>query len=128
MIINAKIRWAVCIIYTALIVTASLMSAQTFKDVPRPIPHMDKIVHVLIYGLYALIIVWTFGTSKIRSWKPLLLILIYCSLFGVMMEFLQEILKPGDRSKSIADMISNSSGATIAIFSIILSHKTGKKK
>jgi VanZ family protein len=72
------------------------------------IPHLDKLVHLTCYLVYA------FSLQQILKRKYRIGILIYCILFGVVVEFLQE--QTGYRSFEYADMLANSLGALLGIF------------
>ena len=77
------------IIYTLLIAVASVSPT---SDLPRiDFPFLDKIIHVLIYTIMALL--WLmYGVTKrngAMSLKTILLILFFCFLYGIIIEVIQ---------------------------------------
>lgn len=105
-------RWAAAFACTALIAWGSLTPSDTFDTVPYLFEHEDKVVHAVMYGVYLLVLAWPVwrGAGTRRIWG----IAAYCVAFGALMEALQPVVQPGDRTFSPADMAANAGGAVTA--------------
>jgi VanZ family protein len=99
--------WVISILYTVAITIASLTS--NTKGLPS-FTGSDKLAHFFAYGLYVLLISWVL---QVRT-RPLLCITaiaVFCSFYGILMEFCQKLLAPASRSFSVGDMVANIAGA-----------------
>lgn len=99
--------------YIALIALLSLLPAKTFEDIPTPFDSIDKVVHVLMYGLMAFILCWTFHPEQTKSDRRLVGIFLFCAMFGLLMEILQGIFPQLNRAFSWSDEAANITGATV---------------
>mgnify|MGYP001559667290 CR=1 FL=1 len=106
---NPWVRWTLCCVYTGLVTVLSLLPSGALDKVSVPIPGIDKVAHFAMYAVYALLLAWTARAPGHRGrW---ILIILYCTTYGLLMECLQPLLNPGDRQFSIADMGANALGA-----------------
>lgn len=86
-------------------------------DLELPLfPGADKIVHALMFGFLAFVVL--LETMKHNHWKMLSLVTIGvagigCGVFGIGIEFLQRAMGLG-RSLEILDMLADSAGAITA--------------
>ncbi len=119
-----KQRWTLWVIYTLLIAVASLAPSSSFKDSPSFL-HADKIIHFLMYGADAALMLWALSTKLRNITTRLILAIAFCSAYGILMEILQATLQPNDRTFSIGDIAANITGAT-CLSLIIISRKTTK--
>jgi VanZ family protein len=111
-------RWIVWGTYTLLIAVASLAPSSSFKEAPS-FSHADKIVHFLMYGLNAMLLLWAL-TPKLKNIAlRLITTILFCSAYGILMEILQETLLPNDRTFSFWDIAANITGATCMSLIII---------
>lgn len=113
------LRWIMFIAYLLLIVYASLTPPD---NIPKLInlPHLDKVVHFMMYFGFCLLILWSMDPGKIIKHKPQkrtkkrLLIypfgLFIAICWGILMEYFQKSMHLG-RSYSELDMIANITGA-----------------
>jgi len=72
------------------------------------IPHLDKGLHALAYGVLATVTAFAFPRMR------LIFVFVWMSLFGVAMEIAQAFVGSG-RKASIADSIANSVGVLCVI-------------
>jgi len=107
--ISTNKRWTLWAVYTLLIAVASLAPSSTFKDTPSFL-HADKIIHFIMYGIEAVLLLWAL-TPKLKNVATrLILTILFCSAYGILMEILQATLS--DRTSSIGDIVANIAGAT----------------
>lgn len=102
------------IIIALIILYLSLASSDTLDKVPiLNIPHLDKIVHFLMYfSLMSVILVE--NRKSLKGIKQLLIIALIPFFYGILMEVLQEIFTIS-RSGSFFDIISDSAGVLISL-------------
>lgn len=101
--------------YLVMIVVLSLLSVDTFEDIPSFFEHMDKVVHFLMYGVLSAVLCWTFSRKNYKPVVYFALVVLFCVSYGVIMEILQGIFKELERSFSWADVTANVLGAIIFI-------------
>ncbi len=79
------------------------------------IPNFDKIVHAGLFG--AMVFWWTLPFAKrvLPSSSKLIWIAVYCSLFGIAMEFVQKYFTT-DRAFDYTDMLADTIGAFLSYF------------
>jgi VanZ family protein len=76
------------------------------------IPGIDKIAHMLAYGLLALTVLWFLGSAGPSGFlNPALKTVLFCLLFGVSDEFHQSFI-PG-RWVSVFDLLADLTGAML---------------
>lgn len=101
-------------LYTAIITAVSLAPSSTFESLPA-IPYADKIVHFFMYGIYAVLLVWTVRDqlfwARMPRYMTMLYVVLFCGLYGIAMEFLQHFFQPDERVFSLGDMAANFAGA-----------------
>jgi VanZ family protein len=113
------------ILVALIIMYLSLASSQTFENVPLPkIPHIDKIVHFLMYfGLMSTII---FENRKtLKTTRNLFLISLIPLFYGILMEILQGVFT-ATRFASFFDVVFDAAGIYVCIL-LWLWVKTFKK-
>ncbi len=103
-------RWIVWAISTLLIMAVSLMPSSTFRGAPT-FPHADKLVHFLMYGVHAALLLWALDLQHNNVAMSLIRAIFYCAAYGIFMECLQATLLPNDRLFSVGDIIANIAGA-----------------
>ncbi len=91
--------------YSVFIVWASLRPAGT----GGAIPHLDKVLHLIVYALLALAI--SLAWPKISKLK----VFWGCAAFGGLMEFGQALFGIG-RTASFFDGLANSLGAALGVY------------
>ena len=106
-------NWLAVAIYTGVIAWMSMSST-----LPSMTPHFfegeDKLAHVGMYGLHAILLVRAIRMHTrptAAGWSAFLL----SSLYGVAMEFAQDAWSAGTRAFSTGDMLANAIGAAAGI-------------
>jgi VanZ family protein len=94
------------IVWSVIVLILTLIPGEKLPDVP--IFGIDKVVHFFIFGL--LMILTAFGLYKISRQansiqNPILISLLYSTLFGIMIEVIQPYVP--NRSFSVYDIIAN---------------------
>ncbi|MDR1341152.1 MAG: VanZ family protein [Prevotellaceae bacterium] len=109
-----KYHWR-AILWIILIAFACLMPGDTIPNTSffSRIPYFDKIVHFMMYFIFALFLMSGFSRQYGKtSAKAYIFSFILAFLFGVMIEFIQE--KVG-RSYDVYDMIANTLGVIVSL-------------
>lgn len=76
------------------------------------IPGIDKIAHMLAYGLLALTVLWFLGSTDPSDFlNPALKTVLFCLIYGMSDEFHQSFI-PG-RWVSVFDLLADLIGATL---------------
>jgi VanZ family protein len=103
-------------IFVALIILyLSLANSQTFDKVPLiKIPHLDKVVHFLMYFSLMSVIIME-NRNYLKRTGSLLLLAAIPLLYGILMEILQ--LLTSTRSGNIYDAFADGAGI---VFSLLL--------
>ena len=112
--VRARQRWYLCGIYTLLIVALQLISTHRLAPLVPPIPHLDKVAHFGMYGIYAVLLLWAAEAGRGRrglTWALATNLALYCTVFGMGMEVAQATLTRASRAFSVADMVANALGA-----------------
>ena len=112
------LRKTIWVAYTGLIAFLSLSPSRTFEGLPT-FSYEDLLVHFLIYAVYALLFMWAWrpDTKKHPLMTPA--VIAGCASFGIIMEILQPIVQPGDRTFAISDIIAYTAGATAVVWLFI---------
>lgn len=87
-------------------------SPKWFKNVP-----VDKIVHLILFGSLAMSFFFYFEQSAVKSLKSTsakALVLIFCILYGIGMEYYQKYYVPS-RGFEVSDMLADAIGAMLAL-------------
>lgn len=109
------VRRLVCAAYAILIAALSLAPGKSFSFITPLFPHEDKVVHVLMYALLALFMLWAAAPVPGReTLRWLIFSVALCFAYGALLEVAQELVRPNDRQFSIGDMIANTLGAVLA--------------
>lgn len=99
-----------------LLAILSLMPAGQGNLLLFGIPHIDKIAHFGMYGVWTFLVfrAWS-GTSYIPFMKLIWLTFLLGTLTGVLLEYGQYVTTVG-RSFEIADMIANAVGSFAGVW------------
>lgn len=107
------------LLFGAFILIISLIP---FQSVPGRslfnFPHMDKIVHFVLYGMFSFVILFESLWKQTFTKKTYFYAVLVCLIFGGIIEFLQ-ILEP-DRSGEWYDLLANFLGSVAAILPFVL--------
>ena len=78
-----------------------------------PLPEIDKLAHMTVYGVLAATVLFAFGEQRRREHarRVLLLTLLFCLLYGISDEYHQSFV-PG-RSVSAYDVLADCCGAAM---------------
>jgi VanZ family protein len=98
--------------------------AKWFGDFP-----MDKLVHIALFGSLAFSFLVHFEKTKIhalQSVRAKALVLLFCVLYGIGMEFYQKYFVPS-RGFEVSDMLADAVGALLALPFFYWSHQFQKK-
>jgi VanZ family protein len=100
------------LIWASIILILTLMPGNYIPEPPFQLLSIDKVVHLLIFGIQSFLSLAGFYRStgeRSPHLLNILIIVITCCLYGAAIEFIQEYV-PG-RSRSAGDMIANTAGA-----------------
>lgn len=102
------------VLVALVILYLSLADSKSFDKVPfLNIPHLDKIIHFLMYfGLMSVIVFEHRKSINVRT--KLFLIALIPFFYGILMEILQLVIT-ASRSGSIYDVLANSTGILVSI-------------
>ncbi len=104
-------RWCICFCYAVFIGYLSLLPKEAVTGVSGYVPHLDKMVHFVLYGVFAGLLAWAWQISS-WAWKRVGVAAIAGpTVYGFLMEVLQLIWVAHDRSFSAADIAANTVGA-----------------
>ncbi|MGR5145017.1 VanZ family protein [Photobacterium alginatilyticum] len=113
--------WLTLVCYSLFITYVSLMSGHGEGDFTElkqyKIPHLDKLLHVAAYWLYALLALLASRDIHRRwlvGWMLLLLI-----LHGTVLEYLQITLAVG-REASLPDIVANTTGIVLGYVTMLI--------
>jgi VanZ family protein len=103
----------------AVLFTIAIVALSVWPRPPEPpmafrFPHLDKVVHFLMYAVYAVVLAWTFRAG-IRTWRIGVALLVYCTMFGVLMELIQATMPVLERTLSGMDMAANVAGSAAGV-------------
>ena len=91
------------------------LSSQPGTDIPPPFPHMDKLLHALVFGILGALVLGamrpgTHGYSRAQVWTALLI----AGIYGVLDEIHQHFV-PG-RTPDVFDVLADITGAALGIW------------
>ncbi len=90
------------------------LSNQSGDSFPKPsIPFADKIVHLVLYGTFGLLVARAWGFGRPISWKIAALCLLTVIAYGATDEFHQRFIP--ERSCDIRDWFADLTGAVLGI-------------
>lgn len=121
---RSPLLWLALACYCLFITYVSLMPGQEEGDLTDlkqyKIPHLDKLLHIAAYWLYALLALLATAKVSQKRWliSSLLLLLI---LHGVALEYLQITLTL-NREASLPDIIANTAGVLLGYFTMLVYH------
>ena len=99
------ISWNVLILVFCLINLSNINEVQKIR-----IPNLDKVVHFIFYTTSSFLWSWALLNKKASTFKLNLTLIVFgLILFGLMVEFLQDIL-PTQRSFEWLDVLCNTLG------------------
>lgn len=101
----------VAIIWNVVILVMCLINLSNINEAKKiNIPNLDKIVHFMFYTTSAFLWCWALLNKKAKTHTlNLTLIVLGLVLFGLLIEFLQDIL-PTQRSFEWLDVLCNTAG------------------
>jgi VanZ family protein len=104
----------ITIVFILLSIPGSSFHAQSkwFGNFP-----IDKLIHVILFGSLALSLFIYFEKSRhsyLRTVRTKALVLIFCILYGIGMEFYQKYFVPS-RGFEVSDMLADAIGALLAV-------------
>ena len=103
-------------IVVAVILYATLNSDPMGADQLPAIPHIDKLIHAVMFGgLFSAIAFDRYRAGLSIGTKPLLVIAIICAGAGALDEFGQEAMHNG-RSADIVELVADCTGIAVAYF------------
>ncbi|MHC4202513.1 MAG: VanZ family protein [Planctomycetota bacterium] len=102
-----KLRWAIVILWAALVVGLSVLPGGSIEG-PK-VPFADKVAHFVMYCIMAALVHRAAGGDTLRR---AVLVAVACGALGGMLEIVQEFV-PG-RGASIGDALANLLGAATA--------------
>lgn len=76
--------------------------------------HADKVAHVLMYGVYVVLLARTYRPGRM-TWRFGAGLVIYACVFGVLMEILQGVIPALVRGFSFLDMLANGIGSVAGV-------------
>ena len=104
------------ILWLAVIAVLSLMPGEDLPEIPlMQLPHFDKMVHIGMYFMLALLLVKPVRTLRLPVWPVILLIV---ALIGGMIEILQ-FAAAQYRSASWLDFFANLAGAAAGLLTFV---------
>ncbi|MBI4342039.1 MAG: VanZ family protein [Candidatus Omnitrophica bacterium] len=83
-------------------------------DVETPVSHLDKVVHLCEYLLFAWLLVQAIRATRLREGEYLWMAWIYATSYGWLIELIQAMLPW--RSADLADAVSNALGAALGVW------------
>ncbi|MEN9697072.1 MAG: hypothetical protein RLZ56_493 [Bacteroidota bacterium] len=99
-------------------------TSKWFGDFP-----IDKLVHIVLFGSLAMSFFVHFEQStnpRLQTVRAKALVLIFCILYGIAMEFYQKFFVPS-RGFEVSDMLADAIGAILAIPMLSWTKKMLKK-
>ncbi|HLW63581.1 MAG TPA: VanZ family protein [Flavobacterium sp.] len=118
------------ILWNAVILVFCLVNLSNIDEVQKiAFPHIDKIVHFIFYATASFLWSWALLNKNSNHYKlNQALVIIGLILFGLMVEFLQDIL-PTKRSFEWLDVASNTAGVLVGtsiylLYTKLKPHKT----
>jgi len=106
------IRKTVSAAYVAAVTVLSLLPSRDLPDVPM-FPHADKVIHFFMYGFMAFFLCWASPGKTATRLIHYTGIILFCTAYGMLMEFLQGTLAQLDRTFSWNDGAANLAGAIV---------------
>jgi VanZ family protein len=106
----APVRWCALLSYAGLIGWLMLTPDEQVTDVLWLFPHIDKLLHFLVYGFLALLLRWALA-SHFRPRTDCLVVVTAAIGYGLFMELIQSQVATYVRSFEILDVVANGLGA-----------------
>lgn len=96
---------------TAYCAVIFLLSHQSTLPVPLAFPHQDKLSHLLVYAVMA-ILAWRTFSHRLSGYRTVALVtVLFCSLYGMTDEYHQSFIE--GRNSDVADWLADTLGAVI---------------
>lgn len=109
-------RRLICWLYAAGILWLSIMPASALRGAPELFPQQDKVLHALIYGLFAVLLLWAYSPRWPKTSSARLLgIVLLTTAYGGVMEILQLSLPSLQRDCSGSDLLADLLGSILGI-------------
>lgn len=114
--VSAWVRWCIVAVYVGAVTKLSLSPSSSLRlfSAYMKFPHSDKVVHFIMYGVLAALLVWAMRT-RVRNRQTALAVVGVCLLYGLLMEVMQMVLLPGDRFFCVLDVGANTLGAAASV-------------
>ncbi len=111
--------------WVVLVAVLSLLPGRSIDGVPVEIPHIDKAVHFLFYGIMTFLLGKYLQSRRHKNQlesqhkKQQIVGVLACMVYGTILEFVQEFAIPG-RNYESWDILFNIAGAIagIALFNL----------
>ena len=107
-LLKGKLPLVLSLIITIGIVYLSLNKPSQHSSIH--IKHLDKIQHCFAYFIFAITWLITAHNKNIKNY----VLIIFCISFGILLEFLQEILTDY-RTGDLLDVLANSTGVLLGL-------------
>ena len=114
--INPKLRWVPPIVWGILLAVLSLMPGQQSNMLLFDIPHIDKIAHFGMYGIWTFLVFHAWNNhSKISVHQIMWLTFLLSTLTGFILEIGQTTMTVG-RIFEMSDIVANAVGSLAGVF------------
>jgi hypothetical protein len=97
--------WSAIIFFLMIMPKGSIPSQGLFG-----IPHLDKIVHMILFGGF--VFIWHQNFPKNPLWRSIVFYFVLATAYGILMEWVQ--IRFTDRDFEVWDIVADSLGAGIA--------------
>lgn len=105
------IKIMVILTLSVFIIYLSLANFNHDNKIQLNLPYLDKLIHFMMYFAYSITILISFRRAKTIHFA----VIIYCIIFGIMLEIIQEYVVL-QRTGDITDAISNAAGVLTGYF------------
>jgi VanZ family protein len=102
------------VVYAVLLAALSLARADALPEIPVLNHVSDKLMHFGLYAGYGFVLCWAWPVLP-QGLRAGAMVVLFCTLYGALLEWLQGGLRALDRSFSPADMAANLSGALAGV-------------
>jgi VanZ family protein len=99
------IKIIVILTFSVIIIYLSLANFNQDNKIQINLPYFDKLIHFIMYFAYSITILFSFRCARTIHFA----VIIYCIIFGIMLEIIQEYVVL-QRTGDITDALSNAAG------------------
>lgn len=108
---TTTLKWILAVFWTAFIVYGLASPPSTTPRFPwLAIEGMDKVVHVILFGIEAALCIWAIGKGLNTS--LLVAVIVWCTVLGGVMEVVQYNWVEG-RTGDAIDLLADAAGAVV---------------